>query len=132
MSSETHKTEFILKSLLAGSLAGCLAKTAVAPLDRVKILFQTTHPNYTKYSQSILGPFHAIKDIYKTSGIRGLFRGHSATILRIIPYAGIKFMAYEQFKHTIMPTPSSETHMKKFLAGSLAGTYKIYIRFLIY
>jgi solute carrier family 25 protein 16 len=33
--------------------------------------------------------------IYRTAGVRGLFQGHSATLLRIFPYAGIKFMAYD-------------------------------------
>lgn len=28
----------------------CQAKTAVAPLDRVKILFQTHHHEYTQYA----------------------------------------------------------------------------------
>ena len=36
--------------------------------------------------------------IWKTGGSRGLFRGHTATLLRIFPYAAIKFMAYEQFR----------------------------------
>ena len=26
----------------------------------------------------------------------GLFQGHSATLLRIFPYAAVKFMAYDQ------------------------------------
>lgn len=34
-------------------------------------------------------------EIYSTGGVRGLFQGHSATLLRIFPYAGIKFMAYD-------------------------------------
>lgn len=33
--------------------------------------------------------------IYREAGVRGLLQGHSATLLRIFPYAGIKFMAYE-------------------------------------
>ena len=29
-------------------------------------------------------------------GARGLFQGHLATLLRIFPYAGVKFMAYDK------------------------------------
>jgi solute carrier family 25 (mitochondrial carrier protein), member 16 len=79
--SEKHSAEYILKTLLAGSIAGSLAKTSVgtnnitqAPLDRVKILFQTTHPSYSKYTKNAIGPFLAMADIYKSEGIMGLFR----------------------------------------------------------
>ncbi len=67
------------------------AKTVVAPLDRVKILFQASNPQFAKYTGSWFGVVTAMKDIYKDEGARGLFRGHSATILRIFPYAAIKF-----------------------------------------
>lgn len=40
--------------------------------------------------------FRASKDIYAETGIRGLLQGHSATLIRIFPYAAIKFMAYDQ------------------------------------
>jgi len=42
------------------------------------------------------GVFKASKDIYAETGVRGLLQGHSATLLRIFPYAAIKFMAYEK------------------------------------
>lgn len=88
-----------------------------------------------------LGVFRASKDIYAESGVRGLLQGHSATILRIFPYAAIKFMAYERFHNVsvssiqvefhntdfcrlqiLMPTPEAETSGRRFVAGSLAGT----------
>ncbi|RUP47108.1 mitochondrial carrier domain-containing protein [Jimgerdemannia flammicorona] len=46
---------------------------------------------------------------------------HWATLLRIFPYAAIKFVAYEQFRTLLMPTRSHETPSKQFCAGSLAG-----------
>ena len=51
--------------------------------------------------------------------------GHSATLLRIFPYAAIKFMSYEQLKNLLMPTKQDESHAKRFLAGSLAGCISV-------
>lgn len=42
-----------------------------------------------------MGLFHAMRKIYKSNGLRGLLQGHSATLLRVFPYAGIKFMFYD-------------------------------------
>ncbi|KAK4050094.1 coenzyme A transporter [Microbotryomycetes sp. JL201] len=113
--------EYALLSGLAGGIAGCVAKTSVAPLDRVKILFQTKSPDYARYAGTWTGVFKASKDIYAETGVRGLLQGHSATLMRIFPYAAIKFMAYDKFHIMIMPTPQSETSARRFTAGSLAG-----------
>lgn len=42
-----------------------------------------------------MGLLHATAKIYKSTGVRGLLQGHSATLLRVFPYAGIKFMFYD-------------------------------------
>jgi solute carrier family 25 (mitochondrial carrier protein), member 16 len=101
------------------------AKTIVGPLDRVKILFQASNPQFAKYTGSWFGVATAMRDINRTEGIRGLFRGHSATLLRIFPYAGIKFLAYEQIRAFIIPSKASETHVRRFLSGSLAGVTSV-------
>lgn len=49
------------------------------------------------------GAFQAGAQIYKNSGTLGLFQGHSATLLRIFPYAAIKFLAYDEVRH-VRPT----------------------------
>ena len=108
------------------------AKTVVAPLDRVKILFQASNPEYQKYAggscselvrltltRSLCpnfegtwsGAFRAGTHIYKDSGVLGLFQGHSATLLRIFQYAAVKFMAYDQV-HDVRPQFS----LPRFLA----------------
>ena len=45
-----------------------------------------------------MGLVSATGQIYRSGGFRGLFQGHSATLLRIFPYAGIKFMAYDRLE----------------------------------
>lgn len=75
------------------------AKTVVAPLDRVKILFQASNPDFQKYAGTWSGAFRAGADIYKEGGGWALFQGHSATLIRVFPYAAIKFMAYDQVHH---------------------------------
>ncbi|KAI0398532.1 mitochondrial carrier domain-containing protein [Xylariaceae sp. FL0594] len=120
-----HSMDYIARSFVAGGLAGCAAKTTVAPLDRVKILFQTSNPQFAKYSGSWTGLGRALSDIYAHNGIVGLFRGHSATLLKIYPYAAIKFVAYEQYRALIIGARHQETWNRRFAAGALAGVTSV-------
>jgi len=126
---DKRSTEYIVKSGMAGGLAGCAAKTVVGPLDRVKILFQASNPQFAKYTGSWFGVVTAMRDIYKGDGTRGLFKGHSATLLRIFPYAGIKFLAYEQIRAHIIKDKSQETPVRRFASGSLAGCVSVFFTY---
>lgn len=105
------------------------AKTAVGPLDRVKILFQTRNPQFAKYAGSWSGFPTAIRDIYVSAGFAGLFKGHSATLLRIFPYAGIKFLAYEQIRARVIKNKAQETPGRRFVSGSLAGMLSVFFTY---
>lgn len=105
------------------------AKTVVGPLDRVKILFQASNPQFAKYTGSWFGVITAMRDINAQSGLRGLFRGHSATLLRVFPYAGIKFLAYEQIRAVVIPDKAHETPVRRFLSGSLAGVTSVFFTY---
>ena len=70
-----------------------------------------------------------MKDIYAQEGQRGLFRGHSATLLRIFPYAGIKFLAYEQIRAAVIPDKQHETAVRRLLSGSLAGVTSVFFTY---
>lgn len=118
--------DYAARSGIAGGLAACAAKTVVGPLDRVKILFQASNPQFAKYTGSWSGAIRAIRDIYRTDGGRGLFRGHSATLLRIFPYGGIKFLAYEQIRGILIQNKEQETHLRRFMAGSLSGCMSVF------
>ena len=95
----------------------------------MKILFQASNPHFAKYTGSWFGVFTAVRDINRQDGIRGLFRGHSATLLRVFPYAGIKFLAYEQFRAALIPSKDHETPARRFVSGSLAGITSVFFTY---
>ncbi|KAJ5762457.1 uncharacterized protein N7511_005839 [Penicillium nucicola] len=101
------------------------AKTIVAPLDRVKILFQTSTPAYEKYVGSWKGFLSALSSINSHEGLRGLFRGHSATLLQKFPYAAINFLMYEQMRALFISSPEKETPLRRFLSGSISGATSV-------
>jgi len=132
MSSDVSKVrtaDQVIRSGIAGGVAGCVAKTVVAPLDRVKILFQASNPEFQKYAGTWSGAFRAGTQIYKDSGVLGLFQGHSATLLRIFPYAAIKFMAYDQVHDVLMPTRTQETNLRRFSAGAISGAISVFFTY---
>ncbi|KAI9876391.1 MAG: hypothetical protein M1830_006628 [Pleopsidium flavum] len=126
---DKRSLDYVLRSGLAGGMAGCAAKTIVGPLDRVKILFQASSPQFAKYTGSWFGVVTAMRDINRQDGVRGLFRGHSATLLRIFPYAAIKFLAYEQIRAVIIKDKSQETPWRRLISGSLAGITSVFFTY---
>ncbi|PIL26773.1 transporter [Ganoderma sinense ZZ0214-1] len=126
---DRQSLNYLLRSGFAGGVAGCVAKTVVAPLDRVKILFQASNPEFQKYAGTWSGAFHAGSKIYRENGIRGLLQGHSATLLRIAPYAAIKFMTYDQIEPLLMPTRESQTNLRRFTAGAVSGLTSVFFTY---
>ena len=70
-----------------------------------------------------------MRDINRAEGARGLFRGHSATLLRIFPYAAIKFQAYEQIRAVVIPAPEYETAWRRLFSGSAAGVTSVFVTY---
>ncbi|XP_074268204.1 mitochondrial carrier protein CoAc1 [Silene latifolia] len=107
-----------VRELIAGGAAGAFAKSSVAPLERIKILFQTRPDGF----QSI-GVYRSLKKVLKNEGIQGLYKGNGASVIRIIPYAALHFMAYERYRYWLYDNcPSLGTgSIVDLLAGSAAG-----------
>lgn len=105
------------------------AKTIVAPLERVKILFQTSHYNFVQHSTHWNGLFKASRDIQRSYGLAALFKGHSVALVRIFPYASINFLAYEQLRSIIIISAEKETPVHLFWCGSIAGATSTFVTY---
>eukprot|EP00887_Chlorella_sp_A99_P001843 scaffold19.g1843.t1 len=116
------------QELMAGGLAGAAGKTCVAPLERCKILFQTGKLRNANVPS-------ALADIYRKEGVRGMFRGNGASVLRIIPYASFHFGTYEYYRRQLVEwgflgaTPESVPPLLDLCAGSTAGATAVLVTY---
>jgi solute carrier family 25 protein 16 len=108
----------LAKTLIAGGAAGAIAKTAVAPLERIKILLQTRTNDF-----KTLGVSQSLKKVLQFDGPLGFYKGNGASVIRIIPYAALHYMTYEVYRDWILEKnlPLGSGPIVDLVAGSAAG-----------
>lgn len=79
-------------SLLASTASKLVASIATYPMQVARTRMQERFADGKRY-----GRFHtAFLYIFRSEGIRGLYRGLSANIVRVTPQAAVTFVTYEQ------------------------------------
>ncbi|CAN8254612.1 unnamed protein product [Cochlearia groenlandica] len=91
-------------SLSCGSLSGIASSTVTFPLDLVRRRMQLEGAGGRArvYNTGLFGTF---KHIFKTEGMRGLYRGILPEYYKVAPGVGIAFMAYDTLKKHLSPVP---------------------------
>ena len=110
---------------LAGMLSGVFTTAIMAPGERIKCLLQVQQAgaaSATNYS----GPVDCAKQLYKTGGIRRIYKGTCATLMRDVPASGMYFMTYEWLQRVLTPEGGSRSDLsvgKTLFAGGMAGIF---------
>ena len=107
----------------AGMISALFTTAIMAPGERIKCLLQVQAANphaTTKYK----GPIDCAKQLYREGGMRSIYKGTAATLLRDIPASGMYFASYEFLQQALTPEGKSRSDLspgRTLIAGGLAG-----------
>ncbi|KAL3138930.1 hypothetical protein ABBQ32_005745 [Trebouxia sp. C0010 RCD-2024] len=108
----------------AGAVSGAIGKTLTAPLDRVKLLLQTSgglQKGAVKQAVRQGGVWQALVAIGRTEGIKGYWKGNLPQILRVVPYSATQLYSYEVLKKRFKNEMGELSLSARLAAGGLAG-----------
>ena len=76
-------------NMTCGGIAGCLSRTAVSPLERLKILYQVQYVALAGGGaqggeEKYKGMAQALKRIFSEEGSKGFFKGNGANCIRFV------------------------------------------------
>eukprot|EP01066_Platyproteum_vivax_P008361 Platyproteum_vivax@DN3497_c0_g1_i1.p1 len=109
-----------LEGFLSGAVAGAVAKTAVYPLDRVKMIYQVKGNIKGTFKFSCI--LKELKSILHNEGFVGLWKGNASSFGRTFPHAGIVFMCFDVYQDCILRLwPDSSPYIARLAAGGCAG-----------
>jgi solute carrier family 25 (adenine nucleotide translocator) protein 4/5/6/31 len=112
-----------LFDFLLGGVSAAISKTAVAPIERVKLLIQTQDANPRIQSGEVpryTGIANCFTRTVQTDGAVSLWRGNLANVIRYFPTQALNFSFNQKFKKFFCPF-DPKTDGFKFFLGNLAS-----------
>jgi len=107
---------------LMGGVSAAVAKTAAAPIERVKLLIQNQDEMIK--SGRLKDPYKGIVDCFKRvtaeEGVGALWRGNLANVIRYFPTQALNFAFKDQIKRLFGYSKDKDGYWKWF-AGNLAS-----------
>lgn len=82
--------------LLGGAFAGAASRTLVAPLERLRTIAMA--------APHAMPPSHVVNVALRDGGPLGLFRGNTATLVKIVPASAVQFAVYEALRDALKAT----------------------------
>ena len=120
--SASTMSDFLL-NFLAGGVSGAVAKTATAPIERVKLLIQTQDAN-PKIISGEVARYTGIVDCFvrvsKEQGVKAFWRGNLTNIIRYFPTQAFNF-AFKDGIKALFPKADKKTEFGKFFMINMAS-----------
>lgn len=108
--------------LLTGGTAAAVSKTAVAPIERVKLLLQVQDAQKTiAVDKRYKGIIDCFARVSKEQGFWSLWRGNLANVIRYFPTQALNFAFKDTYKKLFLEGVDKKKHFWKFFAGNLAS-----------
>nr|WP_272693350.1 MC/SLC25 family protein [Providencia sp. PROV040] len=110
------------KDFLAGGISAAVSKTAVAPIERVKLLLQVQHASkqITKENQ-YKGIIDCFVRIPKEQGVVSFWRGNMANVIRYFPTQALNFAFKDVYKKIFMEGVDKKTQFWRYFVANLAS-----------
>lgn len=107
--------------LAAGGVAGGISKTAVAPIERVKLLLQVQAAStQIKKENQYKGIVDCFVRITKEQGLLSFWRGNLANVIRYFPTQALNFAFKDKYKKLFLGGVKKDQFWR-FFAGNLAS-----------
>jgi solute carrier family 25 (adenine nucleotide translocator) protein 4/5/6/31 len=118
--SEIKTGNFMLDFVLGG-VSAAVSKTAVAPIERIKLLLQTQDANAKITSdKKYKGIVDCLVRVPKEEGFSAFWRGNLANVIRYFPTQALNFAFKDTYKKVFCPF-NPKTDFWKFFFGNLAS-----------
>lgn len=114
-------TKFAI-DLASGGTAAAISKTAVAPIERVKLLLQVQHAQKTiAVEDRYKGIMDVLIRVPKEQGVMALWRGNLANVIRYFPTQALNFAFKDTYKKVFLDGIDRKQQFWRFFAGNLAS-----------
>ena len=101
------------KNFMYAGIAGITSRTATAPLERIKVLYQN--------KKNINIPYYSyFPNLIKKEGIKSLFNGNGINCLRVFPESAIRFSVFDYSKR-YFDEKGLNKNINYFFSGSIGG-----------
>lgn len=110
------------KDFAAGGVAAAISKTAVAPIERVKLLLQVQHASkQIAADQRYKGMVDCFVRIPREQGFLSFWRGNLANVIRYFPTQALNFAFKDKYKQIFLGGVDKKTQFWRYFAGNLAS-----------